>query len=150
MKKIIILVFMFLLFNLFPAYATPPTDIKATYDNERGVLHLEMTHPSHKLDKFFIRKVIIRKNNEKEPQIFYFTRQDQPEKFTADITFSAKPGDMITIEAYANEGGVKEQSYTIPAPGKRIEDKVESEKKPQTPVSSTPMKEKNDENQRNY
>ena len=123
MRKIIFLIGS-ILFLIQPlADAAPPTDIVATYDNEKGVLHLEITHTSHKLDKFYIRKVVVQKSKEENPQVLYFTRQNHPDKFITDVPLKAKAGDRITIEAYAKEGGFKEKSYTIPGPAKKAESK---------------------------
>jgi hypothetical protein len=97
------------------AWATPPTDVKLSYDVEKHMLHIEAQHPSHKLDKHFLRRVRVMVNDA-EAKEFRYTRQDEPSRFVKDIEIEAKPKDKIIVEIICSEGGSKTVEFVVPSP----------------------------------
>ena len=112
-KKIVIINFVLLFYVLLgQALAHAPSKIDLTYDADKKVLHLEMTHVSTNLLKHYIRKIIIYKNEE-EVQNIYLVKQTTASTVVEDVPLEAKDGDVIRVKAICAEAGYKEESLTI-------------------------------------
>ncbi len=121
-------------------WATPPTEMKISYDPAKGMLHVEAKHISDHLDKHYLRQLVIYRNGTKEQEIAY-ARQKYPSKFIEDIPFIAKPGETIAVEVFCSEGGTKRAELTIdstsPDPADTPPAPIPAEgSAPETPTSS--------------
>ena len=90
MKKILGVIFIFVLFFLTWAWATPPSSINLSYDADKKNLHIEIAHPSHDPHKHHIRKVEVTLNDGK-PQELYFASQTSPGFLMTDVIEKDKP-----------------------------------------------------------
>ena len=99
------------------AWATPPSSVKLTYDLDKQILHVSATHPANKLDKHFLRRIVIYKNDA-ELNTVYFTRQKAPSGIEEDIPVTAEGGDKIAIEVFCSQGGLGKGEVSIPVPPK--------------------------------
>ena len=95
--------------------ATPPTHIQLSYDIEAQKLYIEANHPSDKLDKHYIHKVVVVKNSQ-EAQEFYFTRQGEPAKFVTNLDYKADAGDHLDVQLFCIQGGKAQSSLDISKP----------------------------------
>ena len=105
------------------AFATPPSQIELSYDALKGNLHIEAEHPSDRLDRHYLRRMVIYKNDVQDQELFY-PRQTYAAKFVADTALKADPGDRIAVELFCSQGGVGRQEITVPpaVPGADIKD----------------------------
>ena len=94
------------------SWATPPSEIKLDYDKAKKVLHIKITHVTNRTRIHYIRKIIVTKNTE-HPKEIHFVAQPTPSTFTKDVSFIAKPKDVIHVKAICIEGGQAEESLTI-------------------------------------
>ena len=97
-----------------PAWATPPTEIKLLYDSSKQLLHVEAQHPSSRLERHFLHKLVITQNST-EVQTLYFTRQTQPWGMSTDIALPAKGGDQVNVHIWCIQGGEGSADIVIPA-----------------------------------
>ncbi|MBI3601583.1 MAG: hypothetical protein HY209_01630 [Candidatus Omnitrophica bacterium] len=92
--------------------AAPASNIQLSYDTDKQTLHVEADHPTDRLDRYFIRRVVVTKNPQ-ESQEFYFSRQTSPAKFIADLDYPANPGDHLEVQLFASEGGTTQGSLDV-------------------------------------
>ena len=93
-------------------WAHPPTDMKLSYDPKAQVLHVEIHHVSHNLNKHKIRRLLVYKNRE-EPLSLRLPTQTAPSEVIKDIPLKAAAEDVIRVEAICSEGGRIEQALVI-------------------------------------
>ena len=114
LPKTIGIVFMLGLILRTPyALATPPAEIKLEYRATDEKLHIEMAHVSGNVEKHYIHKIEVYKNDEL-PVVSYYNRQTIPITFVADIAIKAHPGDKLRVKASCIEGGSNEASIVVP------------------------------------
>ena len=123
---------MTILFSSF-AHATPPTQIDLTYDLDKGNLHVEAKHPTDNLNKHYLRRLVVYKNNDQE-QEFSYIRQTSPSKLVQDVPIIAKPGDVLAVEAFCKEGGSKREELIVSDP---VPAAPKPNEKPATPSKNT-------------
>ena len=97
------------------AWAAPPAQIDLAYDLAKGNLHVEAKHPTSNIDKHYLRRLIVYKNNIQE-QEFSYIRQTLPSKLVEDVAVIAKPGDVLAVEVFCKEGGSKRAEIDVIAP----------------------------------
>ena len=137
-------VFVVMVIFLPLAYATPPTQIDLTYDLDKGNLHIEAKHPTDNLNKHYLRRLVVYKNDIQE-QEFSYIRQTLPSKLVEDVAITAKIGDVLAVELFCKDGGSKKELLTVLAPtldssSKSLEPALAAPKlseKPVTPSSQT-------------
>jgi len=108
-------------FSSAQAFATPPQSVKLEYDDEAGILHVNIEHTSRDLNNHYIRKIVLTKNAESPQEYFYNTRQPVAFKFVIDIPFMAKNGDEVTVAVYSTGGGMKEATLSIELPSQELD-----------------------------
>ena len=95
------------------AKATPPNNLLLNYDVELQKLDITANHPSERLERHFIRRVVVTKNS-KDTQEFYFVRQVTPGQFKATLDYKTEPGDHLDVKLSCMQGGSAEVSLDIP------------------------------------
>ena len=113
MKRIIL--FILGVFVSTNGWAVPATNVRLNYNLDTQILHVEADHPTDRLDRYYIRSVVVTTNS-KESKNFYFPRQISPSKFMADLNFIAKGGDHLDIQIFSSEGGMATASLDISKP----------------------------------
>ena len=96
-----------------PALAAPPAGIDLSYDSSKKTLHVSARHPSDRLDRYYIRKIVIYKNDTADDEVT-FSRQKLASGIEEDIAYEAKPRDVIKVEIFASEGGKGSAEYEVP------------------------------------
>ena len=87
------------------AYAHPPSDIKITYSPKTKILTAIIMHNVNDVKKHFIYKVDTALNG-KEIITQGISRQDNNANQTVSYLIpDAKPGDVLSVEAYCNLSG---------------------------------------------
>ena len=111
--KIIIFVF----FTASVAWGHPPTDVHVTYDTQKQILHVEMTHVTSDMTRHYIRKIIVTLN---QTEIVHQTlaKQTTPRNLSMDFPLKAGPHDVITVKVFCKQGGSAEGTMTVPVPEK--------------------------------
>ena len=94
-------------------HATPPSSLTITYDYQTRMLHVSVSHQSDKLEKNFIRRIVVYRNGE-EDESFYFPRQKVVSGLEEDIPYEAEPGDKIEAEVFCNQGGTAKAETEVP------------------------------------
>ncbi len=113
MKKIfLILAVMIIASN---AWATKPLSINLKYDTTAHVLSVTAEHTSNKLNKHFIRSMVISIDGVAMSPV-YFNRQQTPSAFNATVALDVKPQQTIKVELACSLGGSIEGEYTVPEP----------------------------------
>jgi|GEM_PF-6348318 len=97
------------------AWCGPAFNVQLGYDVNKHILHIDADHPTDRLDRYFIQKVVVIKNSG-ETQDFYFSRQTRPDKFLVDLNYTASVGDHLDVKLYSSEGGIGQGSFDIPMP----------------------------------
>ena len=95
------------------SWATAPSAIDMEYDAENKIFHVEVKHISHNMNKHYIRRLIVYKNDE-EVGKFTYPKQTSPNGLIEDLPLEAKSGDIIRVSAICNEAGPSEETFTIP------------------------------------
>ena len=113
MKKILLVIGIFVFGLINPVWATPPSSIELTYDPQKGNLHIEVVHTAHDPHKHHIRKVEVSLNDEK-PINLYFATQTTPARLIIDLNLQAKAGDKIRVLAICNQAGRREETLIVP------------------------------------
>ena len=106
-------ILMLLMVSILPAaMATPPLSIELTYDISLSALHVNAPHTSSRLEKHYLRKMVVSLNGVEQAPLYYH-RQASPIGFTADVAMKAKAGDRISVELSCSEGGVKSGDVVV-------------------------------------
>lgn len=114
MKKFFILFILSQLFQwIIPALAVPPSDILIEYNAEQKSLHVEVKHISHNINKHYIRRLIVYKNDI-ELKKFTYAKQTSATALIQDLPVDAIAGDVIRVKAICNESGPEEKTFVIP------------------------------------
>jgi len=102
------------LLAFFPtvANATPPANVELSYNTEKQVLEVKITHASSNLDKHYIKKVVIKKNGEAVGGGDY-TSQPEKELFIYTYTLVVAPGDLLEVKATCSVFGSKKAELKI-------------------------------------
>ena len=119
MKRIVPLLIVFVFFILLfalqssKAFSTPPSDIDLKYDTNKHVLHIVITHVTHKQNKHHIREVMVYLN---EKKVFsdYYTKQTTGSEHVVDVPLEAKKDDTVRVEAKCTDSGPREATLVIP------------------------------------
>ncbi len=94
-------------------FATPPSEIKLEYDQEKKILHMEFKHVSSDPRDHYLRRVFIYKNDVEVVKRQY-TKQTNHQKLIDDVPIELRPGDVVRVLAICNEAGRKEETLVIP------------------------------------
>ena len=95
------------------AYATSPSQMNLSYDQDKGILHIEAHHPSDNMNTHYLRRLVLYQNGTQIKEIFYF-KQNAPVKFIENIPIIAKEGNVLAVEVFCVKGGSKRAEITIP------------------------------------
>jgi len=109
-----LLIACFLLMVPRAVYATPPSAVNLSYDEEKGALLIEVKHITSNMHKHFIRKIIVYKND-KEVKSFYYTFQLSPEGTEEEFPLDVVSEDQIKVKVICKMGGSKEAILVIPS-----------------------------------
>ncbi len=106
MRKIVLLVLICAFIAVCTdVYAHPPSDIKIEYSRESRMMTVIVTHPVNNPEKHFINKIEVLLNG-KEIIEHKISKQDNEKyQFSGYMVTDAKPGDVITVEAYCSVSG---------------------------------------------
>ena len=96
------------------SWATPPRDIKLSYDKEAQVLHIEAEHPSDRLERHYLRRLVIEQNG-KEVKTVTFPRQVLARGLRTDVELPAKGDDFMHVELFCSQGGSGGADITLPS-----------------------------------
>ena len=113
--KLNIYSFFIFLFYAAMASATPPSEILLSYDTDKSILHVSARHPSERLQRHYLRRLVISKNDV-VVQTVTFSSQKLASGLEEDIEFKADPGDKISVEVFCSQGGSKKAELLIPKP----------------------------------
>ena len=93
------------------AFGHPPSDMRMSYDQQTGVLLVEVKHitPTR---SHHIRRFVVYKNNE-EVSALTIVKQTTPSEFIQEIPLKAAVGDTIRAVVLCNEGGSGERTLVI-------------------------------------
>lgn len=128
--RIMIFIFLSVVFNVWNVgWAAPATNVELTYNLETQTLHIDANHPTDRMDRYYIQRVVVSANSASE-QTFSFPRQTSPAKFSADLSYSANGGDHIDVKIYSSEGGLAIASLDITRPPEQKKDSNESKTVP--------------------
>lgn len=116
MKKIIFILFCLLAFSVPVSFASPPTSIALTYDQDKGNLHVEAIHPTQDLEKNYVRLMNVYVNGDLVNTLNY-ARQSDYDKFTEDVPVTAQVGDVIKVDLFCFSGGELAQEMKVEKPG---------------------------------
>lgn len=94
-------------------WATPAKNMQLQYDIATKELTIQADHVSDRLEKHYIRKLVIKLNGE-EVETKYFPRQQSPAGFSYRAALDAKMKDMISVELFCSQGGQANGEYVIP------------------------------------
>ena len=130
--RIFLVMMMGLMLKTTALWATPPSAMELSYDQSQQKLIVAISHPSQDLFKYYIRKLVVTKNDDK-PQEYYYRRQPTANKFKLEIDLKAKANDAITVEAYASDGGTKKVAMTVPVQAQQQKTASPSYKSPKQP-----------------
>ena len=83
------------------------------YDVLKGILHVEAAHPSERLERHYLRRMIIYKNGAQEQELF-FPRQKSAAGFVQDVELKAAGGELIAVEFFCSQGGTAKAEITVP------------------------------------
>ncbi|MBF0522602.1 MAG: hypothetical protein HQL24_06045 [Candidatus Omnitrophica bacterium] len=111
-SKVFGLVFIFFVFFISLALATPPSEIVLNYDQKAQLLHVEVKHPTKNIREHYIRYLTILLNNVEVKKIRY-THQENAAGFTEEVPVAAVANDVIKAEAICNKGGDKTQELVV-------------------------------------
>ena len=105
--------------------ATPPSSVNLKYDLEKQTLYIEAAHVSENLDRHYLRRIVIYKNDIQVDAIT-LTRQKIPTGIEEDVKVSAQGGDKLSAEVFCKKGGVARGEMTVPIPPKEDDKKEEN------------------------
>jgi hypothetical protein len=112
MKKIFLVGIGLLLIASF-AYASPPTSIDVAYDATAKKVTAMIYHQTYNIHRHYINTVIIKLNDVVlETQRFHWQHSAAEQTAVFSIA-NAKPGDVVTIQAFCNKGGQLSQQIKI-------------------------------------
>lgn len=97
--------------SILQAQASPVTGLSVTYRD--GQVLIKALHPSVRLERHYIKKVVITRNKT-DHKDFFFTRQADPARFESALSVEAKTGDVLDIELYCSQGGVSKERLELP------------------------------------
>ena len=83
------------------------------YNAEKKILHIEIKHISHNVNKHYIRRLIVYKKEEQVAN-FIYPKQPSPTQLVEDVPLEAESGDVIMVKAICNQAGPKEEAFVIP------------------------------------
>jgi hypothetical protein len=107
-----IIFFCFVFYSYYSsAWGAPATNLQLSHDLQK--INIEADHPSDRLDRNFIQKVVVIRNS-KDKQYFYFSHQTRADKFVTALDYVTNPGDHLDIELYSSEGGITKGSMDLP------------------------------------
>jgi len=113
MKRITLLVILFLAVAVTCAYAHTPSDVKITFDWKTKVLTLVIMHDTPDPLRHYIGRVNIELNG-KEVINDKLTRQDNSTSQTLSYTIpDAQPGDIITLYVHCSIIGRLKRKITL-------------------------------------
>ncbi len=94
------------------AYATPPQDVKVTYDSKSDTLTVTITHKTLSQNYHYIKDVEIKKNGAVISKKQY-ANQPGPETFTYTYKLPAAKGDTMEVTATCNLWGHKTTTFVV-------------------------------------
>ena len=108
-------IYFFFIFFFYAAIAsaTPPSGMSLTYDSEKNILHVSARHPSERLQRHYLRRLVISRNDV-VAQTVIFSGQKLAAGLEEDIEFKAGPGDKISVEVFCSQGGSAKARIEIP------------------------------------
>ncbi len=109
--------FFILALTVSPVWATPPREIKLSYDKEGQILHVEAQHPSDRLERHYLRRLVVTQNG-KEVQVLNYPRQVLAWGFSNDVVLAAQENDVIKVELFCSQGGNGSGEIILPPEGK--------------------------------
>ena len=111
----------------FNAWATPPSSLTLTYDVDKQMLHVSAVHASERLDKHYLRRIVVFKNNE-EIDTVNLTRQKAPSGVEEDIPVETVGGEKLSVQIYCSKGGLGRGEVDVPVPSTEKEKNAGSKK----------------------
>lgn len=114
MKRTSFFLFLFMCYA-GSAFCHPSTGAALSYDQDSKTLKIEIKHTTSDMVKHHIRRLIVYKNKQ-EIQSFTIVHQTTPNSVVKEVSVDAVPGDILTVEAYCNEGGTTTQDLIVPEP----------------------------------
>ena len=102
------------------SWATPPSEIKLEYDQDKKILHMELKHVSSNPRKHYLRRVFIYKNDDDAIERDY-TTQTNAQGLIEDVAIDLKGGDKVRVLAVCSKAGRKEETLVIPEADEKSE-----------------------------
>jgi hypothetical protein len=107
-----ILVIYFLLSIVSLTEATPASEIQFTFDKANKILHVNVLHVSPNIQRHYIRRLEIYKNN-MIVKTYNYPAQTSPQGLKQDVPLDLKPTDTVHVKAYCIQGGTKEEVFSL-------------------------------------
>lgn len=114
MRNLLLALMMFMLMPI-ASWATPPSEVTVSYDQDKQVLHVEAKHPSDRLERHFLRVMKI-SHDATELKTVTFPRQTLAWGLSTDVDLPTKGGEHIKVELFCSQGGHKDATIDIPEP----------------------------------
>jgi hypothetical protein len=114
-KTVLMLLFFFFLTMAVaspPLYATPPQDVKLTYDAASQSLQVTIIHPSPFPSFHYIKKVEVKINNTGK-SAYKYESQPAGGQFTYTYKLPAGSAGTIEVEAFCSLYGSKSETINI-------------------------------------
>ena len=112
MKKVFLIIFG-VLFVAHLAYAHPPLAINIKYDPETKQVTANIAHEVSNPKRHYINKVVVKINGVVVELKRLFFQTNAKEQIIMIAIPTARPGDVIVIEAYCNKGGRLAQEINV-------------------------------------
>ena len=126
MKKIILVLFLAVIFSSKLSFAHAPSNLELEYDFEKQVLKIKIIHITQDLQKHYIRVIKIQKNEEK-PEVLFFHWQKDNKLIEQEINIEAEVGDVFKVKANCKQGGVRRVEFIVEEPVEEQEEKAVEE-----------------------
>lgn len=95
------------------AFATPPAEVILNYDKDTQTLHVAAKHPSDRLTRHYLRRMVIY-DNDVPVNTLDFTRQQYAWGLEEDVPLVVKGGHKVRVELFCSKGGIGEGETEVP------------------------------------
>lgn len=111
-----IVITIFVISGISQLFGHPPDSLRLDYDQTIKVLKVAVFHPTKDASKHIIDKIIIKLNDKEVITQKFFTQMDRKKHEVIYTLFDVKTGDTISVTAYCNVYGKKNNTIQIDNP----------------------------------
>ena len=125
MRRVLVLLSLFLFTSSLPAQAHAPINVQVSYDHQTQQLTVEMDHMVTNFNQHFIRLIDITDGTNSLKKVRYL-RQNTRKGFSQTIPIALESGQTIHLNIYCEKGGVNHATFTVPVV-EEVDEKVNSD-----------------------